>query len=224
MKLIVVAGPNGSGKSTVIHTRKLDQEGYTYLSADSISKMLEDEILDESERIIAAWKKCEEWREKLIRSKESFVWETVFSDARRLDVLREAREIGYDIDLIFVTTKSADINVERVMRRVKAGGHNVPEEKIRSRYANTMFLLPEILSLCSRGFIYDNSVDERVPFLAIVFETGTIILNRHSPAWARETFGRITKKARLKNNIRIWRDPRVGLIADIGDSSEREKK
>lgn len=188
MELVVVAGPNGSGKTTIITTKGLSDSDYTCLSADSISKMLETEISDETERMHAAWNTCEEFREALIVSGESFVWETVFSDARRLDVLRYAKSKGYAITLIFVTTQSVAINVDRVSKRVQSGGHNVPEDKIRSRYQNTMHLLPEMLALSTKARVYDNSTYNARPVLAIVLEENRLTLEYDAPEWAKDVF------------------------------------
>jgi len=188
MEIIVVAGPNGSGKTTIITTKGLSDSDYTCLSADSISKMLETEISDEAERMYTAWNTCEKFREALISSRESFVWKTVFSDARRLDVLRYAKSKGYAITLIFVTTQSVDINVDRVSKRVQSGGHNVPEDKIRSRYENTMRLLPEILALSTKARVYDNSANDATPILAIVLEENRLTLEYDAPEWATDVF------------------------------------
>ena len=188
MEIVVVAGPNGSGKTTIITTEGLNDPDNNCLSADSISKMLEAEIPDEKERIVEAWKRCEQFREDLILSGENFVWETVFSDARRLDVLRYAKSKGYTIRLIFVTTRSEEINVERVSKRFQLGGHNVPEDKIRSRYKNTMRLLPEMLALSTSARVYDNSDDNGKPLLAIVLEENRLTLECDAPEWAKVVF------------------------------------
>lgn len=57
----------------------------------------------------------------------------------------------------YVLTASPDINVIRVKAREAAGGHGVPEEKIRSRYTKALALVPELVSVCDIFHIYDNS-------------------------------------------------------------------
>lgn len=37
------------------------------------------------------------------------------------------------------------------------GGHDVPEEKIKSRYKKALNLIPELLEVCDIMHIYDNS-------------------------------------------------------------------
>jgi len=61
-----------------------------------------------------------------------FTWETVFSHPSRLEIMKHEKKNGYKIHLTYVTTKHPDINVHRVWSRVLQGGHDVPEDKIRS--------------------------------------------------------------------------------------------
>jgi predicted ABC-type ATPase len=54
-------------------------------------------------------------------------------------------------------TCDENINVARVKARRAAGGHDVPEGKIRARYRSALILLPRLIGLCDRILIYDNS-------------------------------------------------------------------
>jgi predicted ABC-type ATPase len=54
---------------------------------------------------------------------------------------------------MFVGTKSAAWNVERVRQRVDMGGRNVPTDKIIQRYERSMALLPEALLIANRAFV-----------------------------------------------------------------------
>ncbi len=58
---------------------------------------------------------------------------------------------------MYVLTRDSEINIERVAQRVLEGGHDVPKEKIISRYNRCLNLLPEVLSVCDTGLIYDTS-------------------------------------------------------------------
>ncbi len=49
-------------------------------------------------------------------------------------LLRECRNNGYHILLVFLSLPSADMAVARVAARVTQGGHNVPENDIRRRF------------------------------------------------------------------------------------------
>ena len=150
--VLVFAGPNGSGKSTL--TRLMPDCG-VYINADVLKK--EYSLTD-----IEAAQKAEIFRNKLLEKKADFSFETVLSTERNLILLRRAKESGYEIQCIYVLTCNADINVARVKGRVLEGGHNVPEDKIRSRYVKALELLPQIIDVCDKILVYDNSV---MPFL-----------------------------------------------------------
>lgn len=48
-------------------------------------------------------------------------------------------------------------NVARVSGRVSAGGHDVPVDKIISRYHKALALVPQLVPVCDVCHIYDNS-------------------------------------------------------------------
>ena len=54
------------------------------------------------------------------------------------------------------------INVFRVKSRVEAGGHDVPEDKIISRYDKALELVKDVVEISDICHIYDNS--EEQPF------------------------------------------------------------
>ncbi|GHV40858.1 ATPase AAA [Synergistales bacterium] len=149
--LIVIAGPNGSGKSTI--TEDLEQEPdfpSLYINADEIKK-------NEGISDIEAWKKADAQREDALNKRESFAFETVFSHPSKVELMSYAKELGYDIKLYFVCTQDADVNVARVKRRYQNGGHDVPEDKIRSRYVRSMEILKQSLPIADEAAIFNNS-------------------------------------------------------------------
>ena len=87
----------------------------------------------------------------------TFTIETVMSHPGKLEFMRQAKGKGFRIYLYFVSTSSPDINVGRVAARVQRGGHNVSEEKIRSRYIRSLENLHEAVLLSDRAYIFDNS-------------------------------------------------------------------
>jgi len=56
-----------------------------------------------------------------------------------------------------VLTCDENINVARVKSREAAGGHSVSEDKIRKRYHRSLALLPQLVDVCDKILIYDNS-------------------------------------------------------------------
>ena len=150
-EIVVFAGPNGSGKSTLTDT--LRPIGVPYVNADDIQKALG------CDNLVAA-KHAEALREKYVASGVSFCFETVLSTDRNLNLLKRAKDSGFFIRCYYVLTVDPMINVARVKSRVSAGGHDVPEDKIISRYDRALGLLPELIPVCDVCHIYDTSLFE----------------------------------------------------------------
>jgi len=109
------------------------------------------------------------------------------STPRNIELLRRAKEQGYYVIGFFVLTRHPDINVRRVADRVAHGGHAVPEEKIRSRYARTLKNLPLLSALCNELYVFDNSLPRGTgePAMIIRCVQGNIEF-RPSKEWSKE--------------------------------------
>ncbi|WP_196591180.1 zeta toxin family protein [Pectinatus frisingensis] len=151
-EIIVVAGPNGSGKSTVIQMVNIIQP---YINADDIKAALQCTALQ-------AAQKAEKLRNTLINRQMSFTFETVLSTSRNIELLKRARKAGFFIRCIYVLTIDPQINIIRVRVRKAAGGHDVPQDKIISRYKKALAQIPQLLEVCDICHIYDNS--DEIPF------------------------------------------------------------
>ena len=60
------------------------------------------------------------------------------SDPGKVEVLRQAKGLGFRTYLYYVATDAPEINVSRVSLRVSQGGHDVPVDKIVSRYHRSL--------------------------------------------------------------------------------------
>lgn len=149
--LIALAGSNGAGKSTFFR-RLLADKGLPFVNADELAKELK---LSAYEAAAIA----KEVRSLKIERHESFVMETVFSDpvGAKVEFLREAVESGYEVTLFFIGLESPELSAKRVSARVKAGGHDVPTDKLMARYARTLDNLERAISRLPRIVVYDNS-------------------------------------------------------------------
>lgn len=146
-EIIVFAGPNGSGKSTVTKLAKII---LPYINADDIKRATDCTDLEAAEL-------AEDMREYVLDLGKNFTFETVMSTDRNIKLLRRAREKGYFVRCIYVLTSDVNINIHRVMRRFASGGHDVPVEKIKSRYIRALSLIPELSEVCDVMHIYDNT-------------------------------------------------------------------
>lgn len=146
-EVVVFAGPNGSGKSTFTELLKPPMD---YINADEIKKNLKCTDLEAAQL-------AEKQREDHVEQMEEFCFETVLSTDRNLKLLERAKEKGYFIRCYYVLTADPMINVPRVRSRVESGGHDVPEEKIISRYDRALALVRDLVKVCDVCHIYDNS-------------------------------------------------------------------
>ena len=155
--VLVFAGPNGSGKTSL--ARALSVFG-TYVNADDLKK--EYDLTD-----LEAAKQGEALRNSLLERGRDFSFETVLSTERNLLLLQKAKERGYEAQCIYVLTCDENINVARVRARCAAGGHDVPEDKIRLRYHRALSLLPRLIRICDKFLLYDNSESPKLIFSKI---------------------------------------------------------
>lgn len=147
LEILVYAGPNGSGKSTAYKKREIIGK---YINADDIKKETNCSDID-------AAQEAEMLREGCLANKENFTFETVLSTDRNINFLKKAKDMGYYIDAVFVLTADVEINVLRVQSRFARGGHDVPEEKIRSRYEKSLKNLPELIKISDACLVIDNT-------------------------------------------------------------------
>jgi predicted ABC-type ATPase len=176
--IVALAGPNGAGKTTFYHAH-LQAAGLRFVNADNIARELK---LGAYEAVRIA----DTLRRELVKQRESFVFETVFSDPAgdKLTFLREAANAGYTVVLCFIGTSGPEVSDERVAMRVSQGGHDVPTEKLIARFPRTMANLKAAIREVPSVWVFDND-DLRTPFrLAAVFERGKPLkLNKPVPKW-----------------------------------------
>lgn len=178
--LVAVAGPNGAGKTTFYHAH-LQLGGLRLVNADVLARELNIDPY-------AAAKAAEALRKELMRQRESFVFETVFSDpaGEKLVFLENAVTAGYTVVLCFIGLSGPATSEERVAMRVSQGGHDVPSEKLIARYPRTSANLRAAIRRLPHVRIFDNE-DLRTPF-RFVAETSNghvVHLSKPTPRWLR---------------------------------------
>ena len=187
--LVVLAGPNGAGKSTFFE-RRLRGTGLRFVNADILARVMAPE--DPSGASYAAAQAADAERRELVRMGESFCMETVFSDPAgdKLGFLRETMEAGYRVVLLFIGLDSPELSQARVISRVALGGHDVPDEKLFSRFPRTLANLAQAVRFVDETHLYDNS-DARHPYRLLGrLERGrTVEQHPPIPAWAAAVLG-----------------------------------
>jgi len=110
----------------------------------------------------------------LLSNKKKLTFETVMSHESKVDILKLSKDLEYKNYLYYISTDDVDLNISRVKERVKEGGHDVPLDKITSRYYNSLKLLHKAIKYTYRTYIFDNSSDKAVLILDILDNEITI--------------------------------------------------
>jgi predicted ABC-type ATPase len=180
IRLDLVVGSNGAGKSTFVElTLGPLLPASVCVNADVIARQRWPH--DPEGHSYEAANVAAETRSALVRARRPFIAETVFSHPSKLDLIREARAAGYYVAL-HVMLIPENLAVERVARRVLAGGHDVPEEKIRARYGRLWSLVASAIDLADEATVYDNS-RIRGPRIVARMSEGVLVGGADWPRW-----------------------------------------
>lgn len=134
-------------------------------------------------------------RYQLLEGNNTFTFETVLSDGRKFEFLREAVAKNFKVYLYFVCTGDPAINIARIANRVQRGGHDVPRATVIDRYSKSLSVLPRVIPITYRCFLFDNSTDaeEGTMNLFAEVERGKKlrILSENVPHWADALFDQL---------------------------------
>ena len=156
--IVAIAGPNGAGKTT-FYEAHLRPAALPLVNADTLAREMD---LDP----YAAARIAASLRHELVKRRESFVFETVFSDpvGDKMGFLKEAVESGYTVLLCYIGISGPDVSEARVAMRVSQGGHDVPSEKLASRFPRTLANLKAAIPRTSaRPHLRQRRLEHAVP-------------------------------------------------------------
>ncbi|MBS7351054.1 MAG: zeta toxin family protein [Comamonas sp.] len=156
-QVLIVAGPNGAGKTTFARTFLAPmKDQIRFINADYIAAGLSP--FDPELVAVRAGKIMLEEVEACFQRGNSFAIETTLSGRGYLKHIKRWREAGYRVTLMFLSLTDVSISIERVVRRVSQGGHNIPEPVIRRRFKAGLELLHSDYShAVDEWLLYDNS-------------------------------------------------------------------
>lgn len=185
--LWLLVGPNGGGKSTYYQRVVATHVRAPFVNADLIARGRWPRTY--RRHAYEAARLAEATRLALLRARSSLVAETVFSHPSKLDLVKTAKAAGYTVWVTYVGLGSPDLAVARVGQRLREGGHPVPPDKVRSRYANLQANVRASVALADRLAVVDNSEKGRALRDVLLFERGELAWRaRDLPEWAAEQF------------------------------------
>lgn len=132
--VVVLGGPNGAGKSTAAPrllrgSLKVDEFVNADTLAQGLSAFRPEDVAIEAGRLTLAR------LDVLETQRRSFAFEATLASqglARRLERLKSR---GYRVHIVYLWLPSVDLALARVAARVRVGGHDVPEDAVRRRFA-----------------------------------------------------------------------------------------
>lgn len=179
-RLDLVVGPNGAGKSTFVELTLAGLlPGSLFVNADVIARQRWPD--DAAAHSYDAARIAADTRAALIAAGRPFIAETVFSHPSKLELIDSAHDAGYTV-VLHVLLIPEELAVQRVRHRVAAGGHDVPEDKIRGRYRRLWPNVADAIDRCDLATVYDNS-RLRGPRVVAQFSTGIVYGAVQWPAW-----------------------------------------
>ena len=189
-KLLIIAGPNGTGKTTVTSQILKHEwvEGCEYINPDLIAQ---DKFGDwnSPEMVLKAAQFAEKLRNDCLENNRSLIFETVLSAPDKIDFIQQAKQKNYFIRLFFIGTDNPQINASRITKRVLKGGHDVPVQKIISRYYKSIGNCIFLSKFVDRLYVYDNSTENGSTELLFRANEGKLI-KQYSPMheWAKQIY------------------------------------
>jgi predicted ABC-type ATPase/GNAT superfamily N-acetyltransferase len=156
-RVIVLAGCNGAGKTTAARTILAEElRVLTFVNADVIAQGLAgfdpNNVALEAGRIMLAR------LQELAAARANFAFETTLAGRTNASWLKQLRQQGYVVHLVYFWLASADLAVARVAARVRLGGHSVQEATIRQRYVRSVRNFFTVYQpLLSTWKVYDNT-------------------------------------------------------------------
>jgi predicted ABC-type ATPase len=169
-RIFILAGPNGAGKTTFAR-EYLPVEGQclTFVNADLIALGLSP--FRPEQAALRAGRLMLEMIAQHVQRGESFAFESTLAGKSFAKSILIWRGQGYMVTIYFLALPTVEHALERVAVRVQQGGHDVPEDVVRRRFAASRRNFEEIYkSLVDRWFLLDNRGEE-----PIIMESGVLV-------------------------------------------------
>jgi predicted ABC-type ATPase len=130
--LFLFGGPNGAGKTTTALRVLRDFGCGEFVNADAIAAALSpfhSEAVDWKAGVLMMRRLRE-----LAASGVDFATKSTLAARAYVPFIRDCQARGYRFNLIYLWLPSANMAVEHVAARVRAGDHHISEATIRRRY------------------------------------------------------------------------------------------
>lgn len=195
-RLFVLAGVNGAGKSS-LGGAAIQASGAEFFNPDIAAARLREQQpgLSAEQANGLAWTLGRRGVERALAEGLTYAFETTLGGASITRLLLDGARAGAEVHVWYAGLATPELHLKRIAARVAAGGHDIPETKVRERFdasrSNLVKLMPHLASLR----VYDNSIeaDPRAgrrpqPLLLLQMQQRRVIAHaplRSVPAWAK---------------------------------------
>lgn len=181
-RVIVFAGPNGAGKSTHADAILETLDIPIFVNADYIARGLSG---THTETVaITAGRIMLRRLNELAEARESFAFESTLSSRSFAPFLRRLKASGYRVAIYYFSLANATLAVRRVKLRVSLGGHDVPADVVRRRFARSrdnFFAL--YVPLADLWALFDNSSLHQAKLIAEYADNELVV--KEAKTWIR---------------------------------------
>ena len=156
--IYVLAGTNGAGKSSLGGAMFLET-GAEYFNPDEAALRFRavDPGMTQEEANSTAWRQGKRLLERAISDRLDFAFETTLGGHTIAALLHRALSEKIEVRIWYVGLASPELHIARVRSRVAAGGHDIPEARIRERYENSRLNLVDLMPKLTELRVFDNS-------------------------------------------------------------------
>lgn len=154
--ILVGAGTNGAGKSSIV--QPLLSSGGDYFNPDEHTRDLMKVGMTLADANARAWSKGYEALQRSIDEGRRYAFETTLGGHSVPFELMRALAMGCRVDLFFVGLSSPELHLQRIAERVRRGGHDIPEAKVRARYDSSRSNLLKFIGTSANLRVWDNSL------------------------------------------------------------------
>lgn len=194
--LLVLAGVNGAGKSSIGGNIMLRRAGLTWFNPDTYTRILVQGGMSAGEANACAWQHGVNLIDQAVGAGLSHAFETTLGGSTMTQKIAAAART-HDVLVWFCGLASPEKHIARVAARVVAGGHDIPEAKIRERWVRAPLNLIDLMPKLSELRVFDNSTDAMPgapvsnPMLVLHAQDGAVSFPRsledleRTPDWAK---------------------------------------
>ena len=188
-------------------------QGTEYFNPDEAAAkiLVHNPGLSQAQANSMAWQQGKRLLERAISERLSFAFETTLGGNTIPRLLHSALSAGIEVRIWYVGLEGAELHIARVRSRVRKGGHEIPDERIRERYDRSRLNLIRLMPGLTELRVYDNT-READPHAGVAPEPWLILHRRgnktvafcdptEAPEWTKPILATAMK---LADNIVTW--------------------